>query len=153
VEVAIGIDPAKSTLAAAGVDPLGKVLGAAGFSNDPGGHQALLGWIRERACDRVIGIECSASYGATLSRLLLCSGEDVREVPTTLTHRQRRRRASQGKSDLVDSVAIARIVASGEVCHRLTGSSCSPISGHWSSTVTSSFGHGHRWPTAPTPIW
>jgi hypothetical protein len=31
-----------------------------------------------------------------------------------LTHRERRRRASQGKSDLVDSVAIARIAASGE---------------------------------------
>ena len=72
--------------------------------------------------DRVIGIECSLSFGATLSRLLLQSGEDVREVPTTLTHRQRRRRASQGKSDMVDSVAIARIVASGEVlpsAHRL----------------------------------
>jgi transposase len=70
----------------------------------------------------VIGIECSLSFGARLSRLLLQSGEDVREVPTTLTHRQRRRRASQGKSDMVDSVAIARIVASGEVlpsAHRL----------------------------------
>ena len=70
----------------------------------------------------MIGIECSLSFGATLSRLLLRSGEDVREVPTTLTHQQRRRRASQGKSDLVDSVAIARIVVSGEVlpsAHRL----------------------------------
>jgi transposase len=122
VEVAIGIDPAKSSLAVAAVDPLGKVLGAAGFSNDSRGHQSLLRWIRERGPDRVIGIECSLSYGARLSRLLLRSGEDVREVPTTLTHRERRRRASQGKSDLVDSVAIARIVASGEVlpsAHRL----------------------------------
>lgn len=82
----------------------------------------MLGWVGERGPDRVIGIECSLSYGATLSRVLLRSGEDVREVPTTLTHRQRRRRASQGKSDMVDSVAIARIVASGEVlpsAHRL----------------------------------
>jgi transposase len=31
-----------------------------------------------------------------------------------LTHGERRRRASQGKSDLVDSVAIARIAARGE---------------------------------------
>ena len=36
-------------------------------------------------------------------------------MPTTLTHRERGRRRSQGKSDLVDSVAIARIVASGEL--------------------------------------
>jgi transposase len=122
VEVAIGVDPSKSSLAVAAVDPLGRVVGTAEFSNDPRGHRALLRWARERGPDRVIGIECSLSFGATLSRLLLQSGEDVREVPTTLTHQQRRRRASQGKSDLVDSVAIARIVASGEVlpsAHRL----------------------------------
>jgi transposase len=122
VEVAIGVDPAKGSLAVAAVDPLGRVLDAGEFSNDPRGHRALLGWVRDRAPDRVIGIECSLSYGAALSRLLLCSGEDVREVPTTLTFQQRRRRGSQGKSDLVDSVAIARIVASGEVlpsAHRI----------------------------------
>jgi transposase len=122
VEVAIGVDPSKSSLAVAAVDPLGRVVGTAEFSNDSRGHRALLRWARERGPDRVIGIECSLSFGATLSRLLLQSGEDVREVPTTLTHQQRRRRASQGKSDLVDSVAIARIVASGEVlpsAHRL----------------------------------
>jgi transposase len=122
VEVAIGVDPSKSSLAVAAVDPLGRVGGTAEFTNDPRGHRALLGWARDRGPDRVIGIECSLSFGATLSRLLLQSGEDVREVPTTLTHRQRRRRASQGKSDMVDSVAIARIVASGEVlpsAHRL----------------------------------
>jgi Transposase len=91
VEVAIGVDPAKGSLAVAAVDPLGKVLDAREFSNDPTGHQALLGWVRERGPDRVIGIECSLSYGAYLSRLLLGAGEDVREVPTTLTHRERGR--------------------------------------------------------------
>ena len=115
MEVAIGVDPSKSSLAVAAVDPLGRVVGTAEFPNDPRGHRTLLRWARERGPDRVIGIECSLSFGAALSRLLLQSGEDVREVPTTLTHQQRRRRASQGKSDLVDSVAIARIVASGEV--------------------------------------
>jgi hypothetical protein len=50
-----------------------------------------------------------------LSSVLLGAGEDVRQVPTTLTHRERRRPHALGKSDLVDSVAIARIVASGEV--------------------------------------
>jgi transposase len=115
VEVAIGVDPAKGSLAVAAVDPLGRVLDAGGFSNDPRGHQALLGWVRERGPNRVIGIECSLSYGAALSRYLLDAGEDVREVPTTLTARERRRRHAQGKSDLVDAVAVARIVASGEV--------------------------------------
>lgn len=115
MEVAIGVDPHKGSLAVAAVDPLGKVGGTGEFSNDPRGHRALLGWIRGQDPDRVIGIECSLSYGASLSRVLLAAGEDVREVPTTLTSRERRRRRSQGKSDLVDSVAIARIVAGGEV--------------------------------------
>jgi transposase len=122
VEVAIGIDPAKGSLAVAAVDPLGRVLDAREFTNDPKGHRALLGWVRERHPDRVIGIECSLSFGASLSRFLLRSGEEVREVPTRLTSRERRRRGSQGKSDLIDSVAIARIVASGEVlpsAHRI----------------------------------
>ena len=115
MEVAIGVDPHKGSLAVAAVDPLGRVRDTGEFSNDPRGHRALLRWVRERGPDRVIGIECSLSYGASLSRFLLAAGEDVREVPTTLTSRERRRRHSQGKSDLVDSVAIARIVASGEV--------------------------------------
>jgi transposase len=115
MEVAIGVDPAKGSLAVAVVDPLGRVLDAREFSNDPRGHRILLGWIRGHDRDRVIGIECSLSYGAALSRFLLDAGEDVREVPTTLTAGERRRRHAQGKSDLVDSVAIARIVASGEV--------------------------------------
>jgi transposase len=115
MEVAIGVDPHKGSLAVAAVDPLGRVLDAGGFSNEPRGHRALLRWVLERGPDRVIGIECSLSYGASLSRFLLGAGEDVREVPTALTHRERRRRRSQGKSDLVDAVAVARIVASGEV--------------------------------------
>src|SRR6266571_1547031 len=115
MEVAIGVDPAKGSLAVAAVDPLGRVLDAREFPNDQRGHRALLGWVRERDPERVIGIECSLSYGASLSRLLLHAGEDVREVPTILTFQERRRRGSKGKSDLVDSVAIARIVASGEV--------------------------------------
>jgi transposase len=57
VEVAIGVDPSKSSLAVAAVDPLGRVVGTAEFSNDPRGHRALLRWARERGPDRVIGIE------------------------------------------------------------------------------------------------
>ena len=38
MEVAIGVDPSKSSLAVAAVDPLGRVVGTAEFSNDPRGH-------------------------------------------------------------------------------------------------------------------
>jgi Transposase len=154
VEVAIGVDPAKGSLAVAAVDPLGRVLGAREFSNDPKGHRALLGWVRERDPDRVIGIECSLSYGASLSRLLLHAGEDVREVPTRLTAHERRRRGSQGKPDLVDSGGHRSDRGQrGGSCLRPTGSRCSPTSEPWSTTATSSFEPGPRWPTGPTPIW
>lgn len=42
---------------------------------------------------------------------MLASGEEVNEVPGSLTHRERRRRPSHGKSDPIDAVAIARVVA------------------------------------------
>jgi transposase len=112
MEVAIGVDSHKASLAAAAVDPLGRVLDAREFPNNPKGHQALCEWVRGYGSDRRIGIECSLSYGAAAARYLLAHQEDVREVPSSLTARQRRLRRSQGKSDLVDAVAIARVVAS-----------------------------------------
>jgi transposase len=115
VEVAIGVDSHKSSLAAAAVDLLGRVLAAQEFPNSAEGHEAFLAWARGCSPQRRIGIECSLSYGAALSRHLLEQGEDVREVPTSLSARQRRRRRSQGKSDPVDAVAIARVVAAEEV--------------------------------------
>jgi len=113
MEVAIGIDSHKGTLAAAAVDTLGRVLGVREFTNDPKGHQAFQRWVREQGSPRRIGIEGSLHYGAALSQRLLAEGEDVREVPPSLTHLERRRR-QKGKSDQVDAVAIARVVAGEE---------------------------------------
>ena len=48
-----------------------------------------------------------------MARTLLEGAEDVREVAPSLTHLERRRRA-KGKSDSVDAVAIARVVAADE---------------------------------------
>jgi transposase len=110
MEVAVGVDSHKASLAAAAVDPVGRVLGAREFPNDPKAHEALLRWVRGYGSSRRIGIECSLSYGSAAAKYLLSEGEDVREVPTSLAVRQRRRR-HQGKSDLIDAVAIARVVA------------------------------------------
>ncbi len=110
MEVAIGIDTHKGSLAAAAVDPLGRVLGAREFTNDPTGHRLLLRWVAEQAQPRTIGIEGSLSYGSAAARMLLGHAEDVREVAPSLTHLERRRRA-KGKSD---AVAIARVVAADE---------------------------------------
>jgi len=110
----IGVDSHKGSLAAAAVDELGRVFGIKEFPNDPAGHRALLEWARHYGKPRAIGVEGSGSYGAGLCRTLSSAGEQVREVPATLTFKERRRKGSQGKSDAVDAVAIARIMARGE---------------------------------------
>lgn len=111
----IGVDSHKCSLAAAAVDELGRVIGAREFPNDPDGHRALLAWAQQQEMPRAIGVEGSGNYGAALCRTLCSAGEQVHEVPATLTFKERRRKGSQGKSDPVDAVAIARVVARGEV--------------------------------------
>jgi transposase len=110
LDVAIGVDSHKSTLAAAAVDELGRLLDARQFTNEERGHEALRDWITDHGAARTIGIECSATFGAAAARLLLAAGENVREVPPNLSHREARRQ-SKGKSDPVDALAIARVVA------------------------------------------
>lgn len=113
MDVAIGIDSHKGTLAAAAVDALGRVLGVREFGNNRKGHTSLLRWVKEHGEARRIGIEGSQHYGAAASQRLIAEGEDVREVSPSLTHVERRRR-QKGKSDPVDAVAIARVVAADE---------------------------------------
>ena len=114
MDVAIGVDSHKSSLAAAALDELGRVIGIREFPNNAGGHKALLQWSNAQGRERVIGIEGAGSYGAGLARHLLDVGEDVYEVPAFLTHRERKRNPSKGKSDPSDAVAIARVAARGE---------------------------------------
>ncbi len=57
----------------------------------------------------VIGIEGSATNGASLARFLLDAGQAVREVPPHLTRRERIRTRRPGKSDPGDALAIARV--------------------------------------------
>ena len=111
MDVAIGVDAHKETLAAAAVDGIGRVIAEAQFRNDAAGHRRFVAWARQQAGERRIGIEGSGSYGAGLARRLLDAGEDVREVPSLLTCRERRRDSTHGKSDPIDAVAIARVVA------------------------------------------
>jgi transposase len=92
----IGVDSHKCSLAAAAVDELGRVIGVREFPNDPQGHLALLAWARDHETPRAIGVEGSGNYGAALCRALSSAGEQVLEVPATLTFRERRRKGSQG---------------------------------------------------------
>lgn len=113
MSVSIGIDSHKSTLAAAAVDELGRVLFVEEFGNDPGGHDDLARWAQGLEHEIRIGIECSGSYGNGLARGLTAADFDVYEVPANLAHREARRQG-RGKSDTIDAVAIARVVAREE---------------------------------------
>ena len=112
--VVVGVDSHKSSLAVAVLDDLGRAVGIREFTNNLQGHESLKKWVGEHGSDRVIGIEGSGNYGAALTRRLLECGEDVREVPAFLSHRERKKSPSRGKSDAQDAVAIARVVARGD---------------------------------------
>ena len=74
----------------------------------------LTEWVIAYGPARVIGIEGSGKYGAGLARHLLARGEQVSEVPAFLSHRERKKHPSRGKSDTQDAVAIARVVTRGD---------------------------------------
>jgi transposase len=109
MDVAIGVDSHKATLEVTALDAVGKHVATKRFRNDPGGLDEILAWVRSFPVKRVVGIECSATFGAALARYLLRSGEDVREVPGNLSHAEAKLTGT-GKSDPTDADAIARIV-------------------------------------------
>ena len=86
--MAIGVDSHKETLAAAAVDELGKRLEDRVFTNDREGHGKAIDWMNGLSEHRIIGVECSGSYGAALAWLLMDRGEDVHEVPPGETFRE-----------------------------------------------------------------
>ena len=113
MQVAVGVDSHKSSFSVSVVDELGRELGVRVFSNHARGFAAAHQWIRSFG-ECTIGIEGSGRYGRPLAVFLERAGEIVHEVPASLTFRERNRRRSRGKSDPVDAVAIARVVARGE---------------------------------------
>jgi transposase len=84
MEVVVGVDSHKVTFSAGAVEELGRVEEAKEFQNEKQGHVRFLKWARSKGEVLRIGVECSETFGAALTRFLLESGEDVREVPTRL---------------------------------------------------------------------
>lgn len=111
VVLAIGVDTHKASLAACAIDELGRAISEQIFTNDPQGHREFLRWASGLPGPRRIGLEGAAGFGAGLARLLIDAGEDAREVPAILTHRERRHTGQPGKCDRADALAIARVVA------------------------------------------
>ncbi|MDQ3579741.1 MAG: IS110 family transposase [Actinomycetota bacterium] len=105
-----GVDTHADLHVAAAVDHLGGVLGTAQFATTPAGYRRLLGWLRTFGPLHQVGVEGTGSYGAALAVHLAEQGVEVIEVARP--NRQVRRR--HDKSDIVDAIAAARAVLSGE---------------------------------------
>lgn len=105
-----GVDTHADVHVAAACDQLGAVLGTRAFPTTARGYRQLLAWLRSLGTLERVGVEGTGSYGVGLTRALLAAGVDVVEV--LRPNRQTRRR--HGKTDVVDAVAAARAVLTGE---------------------------------------
>jgi transposase len=103
-----GIDTHKDTLAVAVVDASGSQLAAAEVGNARAGFVRIAGLLARHHVVRV-GIEGSGNSGRAVAVHLSGLRLDVREVPTSMTSRERGARPGQGKTDAVDALAIARL--------------------------------------------
>jgi transposase len=110
VAVIGGVDTHADIHVAAACDPLGAVLGTESFPTTPFGYRRLLAFLISFGPVTVVGVEGTGSYGAGLARHLAEAG--VRVVEVNRPNRQVRRR--HGKSDIVDAIAAARAVISGQ---------------------------------------
>jgi len=110
VVVTGGVDTHQDLHVAAALDQLGRVLGTESFPTTIAGYRKLLAWLRRHGQLDKVGVEGTGSYGAALARHLTANGVEVIEV--SRPNRQVRRRF--GKTDVVDAIAAARAVLSGE---------------------------------------
>ena len=112
VVLAIGVDTHKASIAACAIDELGAAdLGAYLHRQPPRGTRSSSAGPAACQSPRRIGLEGAAGFGAGLARLLIDAGEDAREVPAILTHRERRHAGQPGQCVRADALAIARVVA------------------------------------------
>ena len=105
-----GVDTHLDVHVAAVVTAVGGVLGTAEFPITAAGYRRLLGWMCGFGELDRIGVEGTGTSGVSLARHL--RAEQVTVVEVMRPNRQVRRR--HGKTDVVDAIAAARAVLSGQ---------------------------------------
>ena len=110
VAVTGGVDTHQDQHVAAALDQLGRVLGTQSFPTTGAGYRDLLRWLSSFGTLGPVGVEGTGSYGAALARHL--AGQGVSVIEVARPNRQIRRR--YGKTDVIDAIAAARAVQSGE---------------------------------------
>jgi len=110
--ITIGIDPHKSSLTAVVVDPAGQQLASRRLPMTVDAAERLLEWATPWP-KRRFAVEGAAGLGRGIAQLLAAAGEDVVDVPATLSVRARLLDSGGGrKTDVSDAASVAA-VASG----------------------------------------
>jgi transposase len=116
--IVIGTDTHKYTHALAAVDEgTGRVRGSREIKADEAGHLAAVRWARGLDDERVWAIEDCRHVSRRLEQALLAAGERVVRVAPHRMGASRKGEREPGKSDQIDSLAIARaVVKDGVEC-------------------------------------
>ena len=109
-QVTGGVDTHLDVHVAAVLSAVGGVLGTAEFPTTAAGYRQLVAWMRSFGDIDRVGVEGTGSYGVNLARHL--REQEVTVIEVMRPNRQVRRR--YGKTDVVDAIAAARAVLSGE---------------------------------------
>lgn len=107
----IGIDAHKHVHQAVAIDDVGREQARWRGANTPAAWEDLHRWAQERGTDRTWGIEGAGQYGRGLAQYLIAAHEPVVEVNPRQTAAMRRGGRQRGKSDRLDALAVARVVA------------------------------------------
>ena len=109
--IVIGVDTHKRSHALAAVDEgTGRLRGKRTIEARDAGHLAAVRWARELASERVWAIEDCRHVSRRLEQALIAAGERVIRVSPRLMGASRKGEREPGKSDEIDSLAIARAV-------------------------------------------
>jgi transposase len=107
--IVIGSDPHKRSYTfSAVVAGTGELRSSETVTATTAGHERMLAWARAVDCQRVWAIEDCRHVSGKLERFLLARGERVVRVPPKLMAGRRRGSRQRGKSDPIDSLAVAR---------------------------------------------
>jgi len=107
--IVLGADTHKRSHTIAAVTAAtGELLGENTVQVSAGGFAALLVWARGFDGERVWALEDCRHVSGSFERFLIARGERVLRVPSRLMADSRRGARTRGKSDSIDSVAVAR---------------------------------------------
>lgn len=109
-EVAGGVDTHQDQHVGAVINREGTVLSTEFFPTTLHGYLSLISWMRTYGTLTRVGVECTGSYGAGLTRYLGLAGICVLEV----TRPDKSLRRAQGKNDTFDAISAAQAALTGQ---------------------------------------